>query len=78
MEFLSAYDNGGKTFDRFTIVFIEDGETYTYTMSSNALSPQGVCQFAGINLVPSHTAEQSVEYTDLPQAVKQQISSLIS
>ena len=80
MDFLSAYDNGGETLDRFTIVFITDGEgeTCTYTMSKNATSPQGVCMFAGTNLVSLETPGIEMELLTLPVAVQQQIEALSS
>lgn len=41
---MEIYDNGGKSFDRYTIIF-ESGSVYG--MSQNALSPQGFNQYIG-------------------------------
>ena len=38
-----AYDNGGETMDRYTVIINNDA----YGMSDNASSPQGFCQFIG-------------------------------
>ena len=44
-KFVAAYDNGGDTLDRYTVIFLPD---YDYwNMSHNASSPQGVCQYGG-------------------------------
>jgi len=37
------YDNGGKSFDRYTIII----DNYAYRMSENPLSPQGFNQYCG-------------------------------
>ena len=39
---IEVYDNGGETFDRYTVVI----GCNVYSMSANALSPQGVNQLA--------------------------------
>lgn len=40
------YDNGGKTFDQYTVVFTKkvNGEYMFLGMSSNPFHPQGFCQ----------------------------------
>ena len=38
-----VYDNGGETVDRYTIIIGND----VYTMSQNAMSPNGFNQYAG-------------------------------
>ena len=43
MEDIKIYDNDGITFDRYTIIIDDD----VYTMSHNALSPQGYNQYMG-------------------------------
>lgn len=41
------FDNGGETFDQYT-VWIPEGEIFSvYCLSFNADSPQGVCSYAG-------------------------------
>jgi len=44
MNIKAIYDNGGQSFDRYTVVF-DDGSVFG--MSHNATSPQGFCQYAG-------------------------------
>lgn len=39
------YDNGGRTFDRFTLFVRGEEGVDAYALSHNADSPQGVCQF---------------------------------
>ena len=41
---IKVYDNGGKTFDRYTVI-LSDGSIIG--MSKNALSPQGFNQYCG-------------------------------
>jgi hypothetical protein len=45
MKKIKVFDNGGETFDRFTIVNLEDGEVYG--ASENPFHPQGFGQFCG-------------------------------
>lgn len=40
---VAVYDNGGKTFDRYTVIL---GES-VFTMSENATQPDGFNQYAG-------------------------------
>ena len=42
-ESIQVYDNGGKTFDRYTIF----ANGYVYVMSCNPFSPQGINQIVG-------------------------------
>lgn len=67
---LECYDNEGKTFDRFTIVI----DTSVYTMSHNALSPQGVnmycCEVAKVIITDN---DKKIEFTDLPAEVQQAV-----
>lgn len=46
---IKAYDNGGKTFDRYSVLFMDESTTYAgstlyarLTMSENPFHPQGV------------------------------------
>jgi len=41
---VEIYDNGGETFDRFTIILDDD---YVFGMSENPFHPQGFSQFCG-------------------------------
>lgn len=49
---MQIYDNGGETFDRYTLV-TEAGDIFT--MSQNPLSPDGFNQY-------SHTLEEGEKY----------------
>ena len=44
---IRVFDNGGKTFDRYTIAIIQNGSTDMYGMSNNANMPNGFNQFIG-------------------------------
>lgn len=62
------YDNGGATFDRYTVIM--DGSAYT--MSHNALSPQGVnmyCCQAGEMVMTG----REVKFADLPTEVQRAV-----
>ena len=43
MKSVTIYDNGGETIDRYTIIV----DSHVYSMSKNALSPQGVNMYWG-------------------------------
>ena len=79
-KFVAAYDNGGNTLDRFTIVFLPD---YDYwNMSHNASSPQGVCQYGGRFTLRYIKADFFLRNKrvfvlgDLPDAVQHQIKKI--
>jgi hypothetical protein len=63
-----CYDNQGETFDRYTIVI---GES-VYTMSHNALSPQGVnmycCQVGEVEIT-----DPEIEFSFLPSEVQEAV-----
>ena len=63
-----CYDNQGKTFDRFTIVI----GSSAYTMSHNALSPQGVnmycCEADGLVI-----DDPEIDFADLPDEVQEAV-----
>lgn len=63
---VKIFDNGGATFDRYTIVT----EDALYTMSSNPLSPSGFNQFShrmrkGEEYQPNNT-ERETQLRDTP------------
>lgn len=45
MKHLAIFDNGGETFDRFTIINLQDGEMYGASL--NPFHPQGFGQYCG-------------------------------
>jgi hypothetical protein len=65
---VKVYDNGGATYDRYTVII----KTDTYTMSDNALSPQGFNQYCGSNLpLPPN---RPVKLSSLPEQVQRAIA----
>lgn len=66
-----VYDNGGETFDRYTIVDMNTGEVYS--MSENATSPDGINQYAGTIGQeldhPQDHAGKKIEIDELPLEV---------
>ena len=69
---IEIYDNGGKTADRYTVVI--DGSVYT--MSENAMQPNGVNMYAGEVSEGSwlfNGAEEIISFDQLPDEVKRAI-----
>lgn len=70
---LYIFDNGGETIDRYTVL-IGDG---VYTMSHNALSPQGVNQFCctreELDCKSLQDTCTRVQFQDVPTAVQDAI-----
>ena len=65
---MKIYDNGGQTFDRYTIIF-DDG--VAYGMSENATSPDGFNQYLGDRILPDKGLGQLVtDARSLPDAVR--------
>lgn len=77
----SVYDNGGETFDRFTVVL---NEPYDHTgklleclgLSLNPSSPQGFSQFSGCQDGP-HLG-QKIEFSELPENVQKHVKARLS
>jgi hypothetical protein len=47
-DLISVLDNGGETFDRYTLSFIsDDGESFMYGASENPFHPQGFGMYVG-------------------------------
>lgn len=73
------YDNGGKTFDRYTIIIDRGGDADWYNMSHNPLDPNGFNQFDGTtadsNKEGSHLGKKikPSDYSKLPKDVIQAI-----
>lgn len=71
---LSVYDNGGKTTDRYTVVyrpFEMDGRNYypVAYMSGAPFHPQGVCQHTELRFRPTggwETGQKVIAFEDLP------------
>lgn len=73
---IKIYDNGGETFDRFTVVYL----TQTYAcyygylgMSENPFSPQGYCQHGSCTDGP-HLGKE-IKFEDLPEACQRAVKN---
>ena len=71
MKAIKAFDNGGKTFDRYTIVFDDQSQ---FSIGPTGNHPQGVCTYLGIYL-PTNDPETPL--SDLPQLVKDAIERIV-
>jgi len=75
MTQIKVYDNNGVSFDRY-LIFIDNE---AYTMSRNALSPQGVNQYLGKKheiVIPKE--DKLMSFNSLPNDVKEAIQQRIS
>jgi hypothetical protein len=68
---IEIYDNGGTTFDRYTIII--DGDVYG--MSENPQSPQGFNQYSGrlAELPMARSNGERITMESLPEAVQKAI-----
>jgi len=66
-----VWDNGGRTFDRYTVFTGRDA----YVMGPTGDHPQGVCQYVGDagHVTPEGTR---VAVADLPEAVQRAIAKV--
>lgn len=67
---IRAYDNGGKTLDRFTVVYLDCPENQHNTffargMSEDPFSPQGFGQ--GCSATPGRHLGLRIEFSSLPK-----------
>lgn len=73
-QLVSALDNGGETFDRYTLCFEEDGEHFVYGASENPMHPQGFGQYAGDFFVPHDDSSphlgRPIAFGALPEQVR--------
>ena len=71
---LKIWDNGGKSFDRYTVRIRND----YYGMSSNPSHPQGFCQYIGpYPKIDEHSLGKPFtmhQYRALPLAVREAIT----
>jgi hypothetical protein len=65
----SVWDNGGETFDRYTVIF-KDGEALGF--SHNPTHPQGFSQYLGAVEEGGHLGEE-IEVSDLPDEVRKHL-----
>ena len=71
---MKLYDNGGKTFDRYTLI---TGRKEVYGFSENPLSPQGFNQFCGTWDDPNGDFEnlgERVSLAEVPREVQAAIA----
>ena len=69
MKIAKVYDNGGQTFDRYTIVF--ERHPAALGLSDNCHSPQGFSQF-GVAVEGWHLGKE-MPFADLPENVRRHI-----
>ena len=63
---LLVYDNEGRTFDRYTVIF-PNGDVYG--MSENSTSPQGFNQFLGNMNEEIHLGNRGIKLDYIPDCV---------
>ena len=66
---MELFDNGGRTFDRYTVILGED----VYTMSEHPLSPDGVNLYGGEIGDTNEDRGARVVFDDLPAEVQEAI-----
>lgn len=72
------YDNGGKTFDRYTVL-IETAQGFdTYGFSEDANSPQGFNQYVGTFEVNNQDEKEKILFEDLPLLVQREVIRRLS
>ena len=73
-KYIRVYDNGGKTFDRYTVVYTRTGHHEYVGLSERPFHPQGFCQH-GENDSPidypryGHIGKK-ISFEDLPNDCK--------
>lgn len=79
---IRVFDNGGQSWDRYTVVIFDGKQMDVYGMSVNADSPSGFNQYLGTEMngvvIDALGGDDSVlgkevDLLDLPQAVKRGI-----
>ena len=74
MEIAKVFDNGGQTFDRYTIIFKEHSEALG--LSNNCDSSQGFSQF-GVAIEGRHLGRQ-ISFADLPENIRNHVRNRIA
>lgn len=76
-----AYDNGGKTADRYTVIIHDHdgeddagdfygGERYAVCMDENPLMPNGINMMAETHDIEEDAFGERIHWNDLPQACR--------
>ena len=77
MKNIRIYDNGGKTFDRFTAVYMahpeRDGSFLARGMSEHPFHPQGLGQFC--SAMPGRHLGKRITFEQLPKDCRALIAS---
>lgn len=69
LPFIRAFDNGGETFDRYTLCFEGEDWCYAYGASEDPMHPCGFAQFLGeFDRLPE--LGRPVAFDDLPEKVQ--------
>lgn len=72
---IQIFDNGGKTFDRYTVII----KKRVYVMSANALSPQGVNRYlCNVADLDRESVGEPIGLEDVPEAVRKAIENRCS
>jgi hypothetical protein len=74
VEIEKVYDNGGQTFDRYTIIFKSGSNALG--LSDNCDSPRGFSQF-GVAVDGRHLGRQ-ISFADLPENVRLHVRERIT
>ena len=82
-RFIRVYDNGGKTFDRYQIVFtgryrhLTRGQTVCVGSSEHPFHPQGFGSFGLLNFIPDYPTYghlgKKIQFKNLPPDVKRMV-----
>lgn len=79
---LSVLDNGGETFDRYTISILYGDESCMFGASENPFHPQGFGMYVGDGGFPNTEENPDVglpvEFSDLPKDVQKYIDYLLT
>jgi len=74
VEISKVFDNGGQTFDRYTVIFKD--RTEALGLSNNCDSSQGFSQF-GVAIEGRHLGRQ-ISFADLPENIRNHVRNRIA
>tara|TARA_R110002153_G_scaffold1655_1_gene8512 strand:+ start:835 stop:1101 length:267 start_codon:yes stop_codon:yes gene_type:complete len=79
-DLMSVLDNGGATFDRYTLSFIsEDGEdSFMYGASENPFHPQGFGMYVGDGCFPDTDENPTIGLPVCRYSLPEQVQKLIA
>ena len=74
MEIRKIYDNGGETFDRYSVIFTNG---CFLGMSHNPRSPQGFSQWSDENgYVDGPHLGEEIDFDELPEEVQERLNEI--